>query len=508
MTFLPIVDRELRVRSRSLWTHRFRVLAALAASLFTGFLLLGSGLLSNPGALGKGIFLTLAWAALLYALLEGARNTADCLSAEKRAGTLGLLFLTDLKGYDVVLGKVVATSLNSVYGLLAIFPPLGVPLVMGGVTAGEFWRLTLVLLGALAFSLSAGVFMSACSREARSAWLGTVLIVAGCTLLPLGLGVPAGPGHAFASLFDQAYRAVPGDYWTGVGGLGLASLGLVAAASLVLPRAWQEGTRKVRDGDRGRRRPAVVAQGDWRETHPVAWLVAGGARPRFGPWALVLGLGLLGLWLWSRFPGANGIWIGLLWMLLLLHVGLSIWVASEACALLAGARDSGLLEQLFGTPLSVPELLAEFRLGLRRTFLRPLLLLLGLEGVLLAGGLLGVGRPAGVLRLDSGWVLLWAALSVGTAVMDTFAVASFGMWAGLSSGRHSVALGKTLGWVLLGPLFLGVFCQPLWILLDVVKNLIVMAYAEDQLRRRSRSLVLERYVGEPVARVSPPGEAS
>ena len=31
------------------------------------------------------------------------RNTADSLSAEKREGTLGLLFLTDLRGYDVVL---------------------------------------------------------------------------------------------------------------------------------------------------------------------------------------------------------------------------------------------------------------------------------------------------------------------------------------------------------------------------------------------------------------------
>ena len=31
--------------------------------------------------------------------------TADCLSEEKREGTLGLLFLTDLRGYDIVVSS-------------------------------------------------------------------------------------------------------------------------------------------------------------------------------------------------------------------------------------------------------------------------------------------------------------------------------------------------------------------------------------------------------------------
>ena len=40
--------------------------------------------------------------ALLMCMFS-ASVTADALSSEKRNGTLGLLFLTDLKGYDIVL---------------------------------------------------------------------------------------------------------------------------------------------------------------------------------------------------------------------------------------------------------------------------------------------------------------------------------------------------------------------------------------------------------------------
>ena len=56
------------------------------------------------------------------------------MSEEKREGTLGLLFLTDLKGYDVVAGKLVANSLNGFYALMAILPVVALALLMGGLT--------------------------------------------------------------------------------------------------------------------------------------------------------------------------------------------------------------------------------------------------------------------------------------------------------------------------------------------------------------------------------------
>ena len=65
-----------------------------------------------------------------------------------------MLFLTDLRGYDVVIGKMAANSINAFYGILAVLPIFGVPLLMGGITLGEFGRMALLAVNALFFSLS------------------------------------------------------------------------------------------------------------------------------------------------------------------------------------------------------------------------------------------------------------------------------------------------------------------------------------------------------------------
>jgi len=47
------------------------------------------------------IFTAFGIVAFGFTLLCGVFLTSDCLSEEKREGTLGLLFLTDLKGFDI-----------------------------------------------------------------------------------------------------------------------------------------------------------------------------------------------------------------------------------------------------------------------------------------------------------------------------------------------------------------------------------------------------------------------
>ena len=101
---------------------------------------------ATPGSTGKITLEVLAWLAFPFVVLEGLRHTADSLSQEKREGTLGLLFLTDLKGFDVVLGKFFALSLTSFYALIALIPALAIPVLLGGVTGAEFWRLVLALM--------------------------------------------------------------------------------------------------------------------------------------------------------------------------------------------------------------------------------------------------------------------------------------------------------------------------------------------------------------------------
>src|SRR5438876_2499914 len=156
MTFLPVVERELRVAARKRSTFWLRIVAALVALVFgSGFLLLTKvGLGFGTVSLGRGLFAVLTWLCLAAALAAGLFFTSDCLSEEKREGTLGFLFLTDLRGYDVVAGKLLATSLRGFFPLLAFFPIVGVTLLMGGVTGVEFWKTSLALLNALFFSLA------------------------------------------------------------------------------------------------------------------------------------------------------------------------------------------------------------------------------------------------------------------------------------------------------------------------------------------------------------------
>ena len=184
MSFLPIVERELIEAARRRGTHWIRLLAA-AAGLGLGALVLLNMRAAPPAELGMDLFRVLAGAAYFYCLFVGVFRTADCLSEEKREGTLGLLFLTDLKGYDIVLGKLAATSLNAFYGLLALFPVMAIPLLLGGVTLGEFWRMVLVSLNLLGFSLAVGMFCSSLSRDERRA-----LVVAFLIVLFFAVGVP------------------------------------------------------------------------------------------------------------------------------------------------------------------------------------------------------------------------------------------------------------------------------------------------------------------------------
>src|SRR5206468_3372711 len=87
---------------------------------------------------GTVLFRVLFWFAFGYVMVAGLRFTASALSRERREGTLGLLFLTDLEGHEIVFGKLAGTSLDALYSTVAILPALGIPLLLGGVTATNF----------------------------------------------------------------------------------------------------------------------------------------------------------------------------------------------------------------------------------------------------------------------------------------------------------------------------------------------------------------------------------
>jgi len=453
MTFLPIVGRELRVTARRSGTYRNRALSALAAILIFGGALIFEAP-APPKELGKDVFTTLSVLFLLSSLAAGVRYTADCLSEEKREGTLGLLFLTDLRGYDVVLGKLAATSLNCVYGLFAIFPVLAIPLLLGGVSVAEFGRMTLVLVNGLFFSLAAGLFVSAMSKSPRKTMLGTFLLV-----LFIHGGLPAigvwmtqryyggitlstfflpSVGYAYHWASDVFFKVRPDQYFQSM--LAIHALGwlLLALSSIIVRHSWQD-------------KPAGAALSRWQQrwqqwsygnpaqrlgfrarllnVNPCLWL---GGRHRLKP-ALVwgaLGLGAC-IWLWGalrwREDWANE--VTYVFTAILLHMTFKFWVASEACLRLGPDHRSGALELLLSTPLTVREILRGQMLALRRQFFWPVLLVVGLDFLFLFTAFNRLGSAA-----DNLWVgfCLGGILSFAA---DIYTLCWVGMWAGLIA-RH------------------------------------------------------------------------
>jgi ABC-type transport system involved in multi-copper enzyme maturation permease subunit len=330
MTFLPIVARELRVAARRRSTYRIRTWTAVIALVAGLFSLLPALLGIRYGSVGKSLYTTLTNGAFLLCLLAGVLLTADCLSEEKREGTLGLLFLTDLKGYDVVLGKFMAMSLNAFFGLLAILPITGVALLLGGLTGGEFWRMTLALVNTLFFSLAAGICVSAFGRDAQRVMggtLGLVILLAGVlpTLAKLGAvwRIPnAGlrlawisPYYPFAQALEPMYLGQPGKYWGALLASQLFGWLLLGLASRALPHRWQERAAAGESGggvgrwfQRRRARPAERAKAREKllPVNPVLWLMS--SEPGLGriAWVIVCVWGAVVLLVTLFWPNAEG----------------------------------------------------------------------------------------------------------------------------------------------------------------------------------------------------------
>jgi len=177
MAFLPIVQRELRAATRRKAVFRVRWWTALLA-IVVGFVSLGLAAVARPwGGSGNPLFNIFTGYALGLCLLSGVVLTADSLSEEKREGTLGLLFLTNLKSYEVVLGKFIPSVLIGTYVLFALLPITAIPLLLGGVTGGEFWRVALALLNTMFISLAAGELVSSACRDSQRAMGNTLCLV-------------------------------------------------------------------------------------------------------------------------------------------------------------------------------------------------------------------------------------------------------------------------------------------------------------------------------------------
>ena len=211
MTFLPIVERELRSHARRSAAHWSRWAVALVASLLSAQVLFsysGFNDLVSGGARAYELLLGIGFAVACSAALL----TADSLSAERREGTLGFLFLTDLKGHDVVLGKLASSGLTILYVMLGLVPALALPLLAGGVTLGQVFRAALSLLNFLFVSLTLGIWVSTRPQTQIRALCRAALMLIGLMWLPK-LGTQLLPFRAALSLLVLSFLSLTLGVW-------------------------------------------------------------------------------------------------------------------------------------------------------------------------------------------------------------------------------------------------------------------------------------------------------
>jgi hypothetical protein len=417
------------------------------------------------------LFKMLAGALFLYTAAVGTRLTTDCLSEEKREGTLGLLFLTDLKGYDVVFGKLVATSVNAFYGMVAVVPVMAISLLLGGVTRGEFWRVVLVAVNLLFFFLSIGLFASAVCRQDSRAMALTLII--GAFFLGLGpfwvawhdLGsgsydfraamLPCPLFGCFAAFASTATAGLkPSDFWLNVGITHLYAWIFLLISCSIVPSSWQDEGSGVRLASRKESAGSNLrGRGHLLETNPFLWRASRGRSKSLKLWVTVGLLVLLWLWLSVRFHLAAFEPIKDIFILMTMTLLFKIQFAGEASRALSVDRRSGGLELLLTTPLTEADIIRGQRLALWQQFALPVAF------AFVANVVCWRMEAYRYMSGRDGWG--WLHLSLGIfLLLDLFALTWTGMWFGLKAQKPGQAVLKSLGIIVGLPVGIFLACMP------------------------------------------------
>lgn len=482
MTLLPILGRELLSRSRSRSTYWARFAVALVGVLVC-LESMGSAPPGAPSSMGRYVFNAVVAAAFLVSC-GVCLLAADAISAERREGTLGLLFLTRVRAIDVLLGKLGSVGIISLCALVAFLPVLMIPVLAGGVTGGEASRKALALVNTLFFALVAGLCASAAQSERFRAIRGAMLIVGLVMVIPflpyaVGFGglirffTGFSPLVSLIAAGEAHYTSSRSFFWTSVVLVQALGWTLLAGAGYRLRRLTQD---PVSDGGPAATptKPAVaepereVGLGSWQpsksDSSPIEWLVFRQYGVSAGIWAVaLLALAYEGWVPLARqpigAPGASVTWFfaGALAVVGALCGGVIVaWVSSR---FFVNVRRSGELELLMTTPLGVETIVSEQWNVLKRFFVWPVVVMQApmLPQILAGATTFGVGAPAS-------WqsqVTLFKVLVIANTFLGACSLCWLGLWMGLQARTQAGAIAWTVSLAKGLPLLVGLICPVL-----------------------------------------------
>lgn len=386
----------------------------------------------DTGASGRWLFDLLSWGAMVGVGLLAVFNTADAVSGERREGTLGLLFLTDLTAADVILGKLAAGGLVPMVCLLGMVPSLSIFVAFGGVSLAEFAR-TILALGAGVFYIMAATLLVSCFalRARTAAGVGMLslgvsfaaIAASGTAWAPYLRWAPPVWGGPWAMWHGFGFASKPThelSYWIAI--LGMLGVGCMAlwAASRALSANWRtsfapgvpaaQPSVEARAPLVGKEWPGsgveAVAHLFYLRSGPIGW----GASP--GILFVVVLLALAA----PRLVSSGAIWIFLVGVKVVVLQGL----AGRGVQSLWQERRDGTLETLLATPMGPLEIVRGFSQGLRRIFAPALVLCGVLDGLAVAlclwskdgEGLALVGLGAAIFSWAV-WGLSWGSVWAG-----------------------------------------------------------------------------------------------
>jgi len=409
MTLWPVIVRELRAQSRQSATYWLRVAAAGTVLGMFVFLLLrlgrAGGLFTvisqgtsrgNPfsgfgavlfGQLNATIFLCNAFLAPLL--------TADCISRERREGTLGLLFLTNLSAAGIVAGKAFVHALRGVMLFCAMLPVLAIPVLVGGVAAKDCIMALLINSIVLVLGLTAGMLASTLSRAWIRAFVLAELLSASLLLIFMNVhfalfkqvtlmtGMFTYRGSIVEKLFESfifhtnigwsRWGTTWDNIWSAGASIGADWMALVATlavgavllllfavmmAAAQVRRSWREepSSRRMTETRKALTRPRFATATLRRrlsrslERNPIGWLQHYSWSGRITKWgwlAAIIVVESFAIADVTSFPDVQPL------IVFVLVAGL----AFTASASFREERESGALELLLVCPLTVAQLI-------------------------------------------------------------------------------------------------------------------------------------------------------
>ena len=476
MTILPIAAREARAFSRRSRSYHLRWIFGLLGFLGILFAL---WLARYTSSQGDFVFNALACVAQLYCTFAGVIAAADTISAERREQTLGLLFLTDLKPKDVLLGKLISSAAGSLFGLFAILPFLVLPVLMGGISGERFLLLALNLANTLFLSIS---FAFVASSLFKQGWatltVGISVMLLSSIILPVVFEWfdfddshwVFTPTAALGVLWEWPTTELQ-LFWRCLAFHHVLAWLNFAFCAARLVYIWRDRPRTIREQKRfeflnvfrfGSRQARQKLRTKLLDQSPLAWLANREQISSFGLLIFFAAFGfifLLLLFLTADYHFDSIVFFGFAG-LGLAHLTLFFRICIAAAYQMAEERKSGALELLLSTPISVAEIIRGRRRALFRQFFGAALVIallhiffaIGIGYQLLTTTLPGYLQSAVEFKLDDEELLFSSLILSGIILAVNWISASWlGLWLGLRCKSSASAVWITFSVILVAP---------------------------------------------------------